>query len=330
MMNESILFIFGPARGGTTYLGSILDNWFDVGTGPEGTFIKSAKNFASQLGDLSIQENKTTYAKYLSQVEMLEIIRKRYPEDVSFDVTPEDILDRMPGNSAADGIFAVFKAVADYRKKTRVGNKNPGYWKYLPLLGELFPENSYFIFILRDGRDVALSLKNVPWGGQSVYEAALEWRRMLDSVEEFRETCPDDRFLIIRYEDLLTDPAQEIRRIGKFLQAHDLSRIVREIEEDMAENAKRNNFNKWKTDLPEKEIEFFEALAGDKLKKYNYETIYTNPRISMVVKLSFLSQSFFRLVKLNIYNFNRKLPQDKKKWKASKLKAIFRPGLYKK
>ena len=55
MTNEPILFIFGPARGGTTYLGSILDKWFDVGVGPEGTFIQKANLFAGRLGDLSKQ-----------------------------------------------------------------------------------------------------------------------------------------------------------------------------------------------------------------------------------------------------------------------------------
>ena len=58
MTNEPILFIFGPARGGTTYLGSILDKWFDVGIGPEGTCIQKANHFAGRLGDFSKGSNK--------------------------------------------------------------------------------------------------------------------------------------------------------------------------------------------------------------------------------------------------------------------------------
>ena len=329
-MNEPVLFMFGPARGGTTYLGSILEEWFDVGTGPEGTFIEKARQFADQLGNLSKPENKLAYAKHLSQVEMLEIIRKRYPDDLTFDVTPEHILERMPGDTAADGIFAVFKAVADFRNKSRVGNKNPGYWKHLPLLLELFPENSRFLFILRDGRDVALSLQNVPWGGQSVYESAIEWRRMIEAVEAFKEKVPEDRFLLVRYEDLLTDPAKEIRNIGQLLQEEDVSNIISGIEQDMAANDKRSNFDKWKTELSAQDVEYFEALAGDALANYGYETVNINPRMSSAIKLKFIGQRFFRLFKLNIFDFNRKLPQDKAKWQTSRIKAFFQPGANKK
>ncbi len=323
---EPILFVFGPARGGTTYMGSILDQFFNVGIGPEGTFIPKAALVAKKLGDLSDPANRLRFAEYLSRVEMLEIIRKRYPLEKQFDVTPEDILGRMTGDSFSDGIFAVFKAVADYKGKSVVGNKNPEYWKYLHFLLETFPENSYFLFILRDGRDVALSLRGVPWGGHSSYEAANEWRTMIKAVERFKKNIPKERFLTVRYEDFLQQPAKEIGRIGSFLNVINLSKIITEFQKSFAKNVKKNNFNKWKTQMSKKDIETFEALAWKELEQSHYEKVHSNPHISIVETQILKFRRLKRLIKLNLYNIGRKLPQDKKKWQKSKFKAFFRPG----
>ena len=257
---------------------------------------------------------------------MLEIIRKRYPKNLSFDVTSEDILNRMAGNSVADGIYAVFKAVADYRNKSRVGNKNPDYWKYLDLLYELFPKGSYFIFIIRDGRDVALSLKEVPWGGHSIYEAALEWKKMVHTVESFRKTFPDERFLTVRYEDLLRHPADVIEKMGRFLQVNDLKKTVDDFVNFSASNNKINNFNKWKKEMSKNEIEIFEALAGNELIQYGYERQFSCPKVSNLKIFQFELERIIRLIRLNIYHFDRKLPQDIKKFKSSYFKSLFRPG----
>ena len=131
---------------------------------------------------------------------------------------------------------------------------------------------------------------------------------------------------MIRYEDLLTTPSREIGRIGNFLGAHNISKIMADFESDAKDNTKKNNFNKWKTDMPEKDIEIFEAIAGDELKKNNYENVFPDPKISSFEKLKFSMDRLVRLAKLNIYHFGRKLPQDKKEWQTSKIKALFRPG----
>ncbi len=328
MRNKSIIFAFGPARGGTTYLGSILDKWFDVGTGPEGTFIPKAFRLANRLGDLSNIKKRKIFAEYLSQVEMLEIIRKRYPQELQFDVSPNEILKRMKGDSPSDGIFAVFESVADYRNKKRVGNKNPEFWKYLPLLLDLFPETSYFLFIVRDGRDVAISLRNVSWGGQSIYEAAVEWRNMIHKVDQFKNNIAKDRLLTIKYENILQKPAEAMEQIGRFLgeDNQELEIKKEKFQLSMIENEKRVNFNKWKMQLTRKEVEIFEAIAGQELEQYGYETLQSRPTISTFEEVLFKFMQMIRLIRLNLYMFGRKLPQDSKNWRPSMFKRIFRPG----
>lgn len=45
-MIRELLFVFGAARIGTTYLEHLSGRWFDYGMGPEGTFVKP---FAKRL-----------------------------------------------------------------------------------------------------------------------------------------------------------------------------------------------------------------------------------------------------------------------------------------
>lgn len=325
-MEKDVLFIFGPARGGTTFVASILENFFDYGMGPEGTFVHDAWRVAQKLGDLSQPKNLRSYATYLSQVQMLEIIRKRYPEGVRFDVTPGDIIQRMEGESAASGIYAVFKAVSDYKSKTRVGNKNPAYWKYLDLLLEMFPSQSRFLFLIRDGRDVALSLKKVPWGGHSIYEAALEWRKMIETVDRFKEHIPTHRFLTVRYEDLLQNPSAQIKRIAQLVEIKEYSEIIREFCKEMTANEKKVNFDKWKHEMTEKGIEQFEAIAGPELTAYGYERRFPRAKITFTEKIVNTIGRLVRLCKLNLYAMGVRLPQDTKKWRPSRFRKFIRPG----
>lgn len=330
-MDKDLLFIFGPARGGTTFLNQIMEEWFDVGTGPEGTFIPEAVTIAKKLGDLSDPVNRQAFGEYLSKVEMLEIIRKRYPAEESFDVTTQNILSRMHGDSPADGIFAVFQAVADYSNHSNVGNKNPGYWRHLDLLYKLFQKNSKYLCIVRDGRDVALSLKNISWGGHSCYEAALNWKNMIHSIENFKQLIVPDRLLVIRYEDLLQNPGNTIRKIAQFMNSENIEDLVLRYERIASHNSLKSNFYKWRSDMPPRDVRDFEAVAGNELSLYGYECLYTNPEISFFRKLLLDTARFYRLLKLNIFFYGRTLPTDQKKWLtgiSGKIKTIFIPGSY--
>lgn len=77
------------------------------------------------------------------------------------------------------------------RGKSRYADKNPAYVRSIPLLASLFTE-ARFIHLIRDGRDVAVSLMNVAWRPDSLSEAASHWReRVLEGRNAGREVGPD-------------------------------------------------------------------------------------------------------------------------------------------
>jgi hypothetical protein len=314
---QSILFIFGPARGGTTYLANTLASFFDFADAPEGQFVADFLRRNGARDQILDRHEMERIAEELSKVPMLEIIRSRWPEDLRFDVTAEDLIANAEESTLSAALFAVFAIIADKRGAGRVGTKNPDYWKILGELRGLFKSRAKFLFIQRDGRDVYLSQSKLDWGGQSPYAVARNWRTMTRKVSDFAARHPS-ALLVIRYEDLLGHPSTTMHKIGTFIEADraDVDSAAQEFAKDSAESSFGNNFNKWAKNMRADELRVFEAVAGAELKAAGYETVNSSAQISWIEILKYEVVEFLRLVRLNAYVFvNRKMPADKAKWR---------------
>ncbi len=78
----------------------------------------------------------------------------------------------------------------------------------IPLLARLFPD-AQFVHILRDGRDVALSLAGQLWGQKSAFTAARYWRRCVEAGLEDGRALGAGRYHELTYEELLATPERE-------------------------------------------------------------------------------------------------------------------------
>jgi omega-hydroxy-beta-dihydromenaquinone-9 sulfotransferase len=111
-------------------------------------------------------------------------------------------------------------------------------WPRIGYLGEILPD-AIFVHVIRDPRAVVNSLLQVGfwrgWRGPAnwrwgqlppplqeewensnrsfVILAALQWKILVDAVEEAKQALPADRFLEVRYEDLISVPVDELRRL---------------------------------------------------------------------------------------------------------------------
>ncbi|MGF1630377.1 MAG: sulfotransferase [Kiloniellaceae bacterium] len=313
LAEKEILFVLGPARSGTTFLNNFLDRWFDYGMGPEGTFIEPFHRRLARYGDLSRTENLERLVEDVSRCPMLEIMRKKYRDANCLDVSPTEILARLPEPSFAGVVYSVFQCIADLQGKSRVGNKNPGYWTHLALLNNLFPAQARYIAILRDGRDVFLSLQGIPWGRHSAYAAARRWHQALTAIESFQQRCGPGRFLLLRYEDILLSPGDAIDRIEGFLGVTLAPEKRAAALAEARSNPKKGNFNKWPDRLSANDRRVFEALAGDMLAKHGYPVLAERPTLSPLEKRYFELMELKRLVQVNFYHLQNKLPGDTKR-----------------
>lgn len=145
-----------------------------------------------------------------------------------------------------------------------------------------------FVHIVRDGRDIALSLRKmgafrpVPWNRKAagLQATALYWRWMVENGRRQGRFFPDD-YLEVRYEELVTRPEQVLENIGRFLgcdldyaqiQANKLGRL-RESNSSFRESggaSESTPINRWKKLLSPEEIAALESLIGDYLQQSGY------------------------------------------------------------
>ncbi len=86
--------------------------------------------------------------------------------------------------------------------------------RYYPLLRAMFPDARY-VHIVRDGRAVYQSIRDLDWGPNNAYKATRFWSERLEQAIGV-EMAEGSRCLRVRYEDLLRDPAGEVQRICAF------------------------------------------------------------------------------------------------------------------
>lgn len=268
---EPAIFIGGCPRSGTTLFKSVLDRHPRIGCGPE-TSLFGVPFHTRMLG-------------------------------VSWEI-PRAELDELAAKSShlvafASEFFKRYLLAPD--GKQRWADKTPNNVRVLPKLLTWYP-NGKFIHVIRDGRDVACSLrthrKERIRGGQIVpkttnnpiSKCAQTW---LDDVSRGLAFKEHPRCLEVRYERFLDDPEKELRRVCAFLgEDFDPCMLDTRIVTRSAKliGSKLNNPNadrpiergaldRWKKDLPLLERSVVENIAGQMLSMLGYtaDTSWIDP-----------------------------------------------------
>jgi len=102
-------------------------------------------------------------------------------------------------------------------------DKNPSVTVFVPFFVRLFPEIKLLV-PLRDPRDVILScfFQYLPINATSVSfldleTAAKSYAKIMGHWVQLRRTLPEDRWQEVQYEDLVSSPESELRRVLEFL-----------------------------------------------------------------------------------------------------------------
>ncbi len=114
-----------------------------------------------------------------------------------------------------EGVRAIFRLYAERHAKPRWGDKTPGYSLHLEAIRRLLPE-SRFVHLIRDGRDVAVSVRGLWFSRErGVAEIARDWRERILAARTQAEASED--YLEVRYEDLVAEPGRELARVCRFI-----------------------------------------------------------------------------------------------------------------
>ena len=190
-------------------------------------------------------------------------------------------------SSGGDFLRIVMDRVTGAQGAVRWAVYDPDNVLFMPQIKADIPE-ALFVHIVRDGRDIALSLKKmggfrpVPWRKSGSLEAtALYWQWMVEKGRQHGQLFPRD-YAEIRYEELVLEPRRTLETIGQFL-GHDLdverirsSQLGRLSESNSSfleesNNSSVNPVGRWRQRLSQQEISSLEALVGPCLKACGYE-----------------------------------------------------------
>ena len=174
-----------------------------------------------------------------------------------------------------DVVAAVFSMSLRRAQKVRWGDKTPMYIHYITQIHQLFPE-AKIVHLIRDGRDVAISLRRVSWHGTSVLSSAEYWARTVQKGILHGRPLGRDLYREFVYEDLVEDPEGTLRSVCRFigeeydpamLQFHDhakkeIAPWEKSLHTKVDRPPKPADADRWKHEMTGAEIAVFEGIAG--------------------------------------------------------------------
>jgi sulfotransferase family protein len=190
--------------------------------------------------------------------------------------------------NGGDFIRLIMESVAQKQGVPRWAVYDPDNVLHIERLKASIP-NAVFLHIIRDGRDIALSLKKMggfaplPWDRAetpSLVATALYWEWMVRNGRKGGSKFPAD-YLEVHYEDLIVTPRETLQKLGAFLE-HDLdhdqilkSGLGRLSESNSSfrketKEEKVNPLGRWKQRLSRANVAAIEAAVGDCLEQNGY------------------------------------------------------------
>lgn len=160
------------------------------------------------------------------------------------------------------------------------GNKTPQHTENIVTLLELFPD-ACFLIVTRDVRDVCLSWRK-KWGKDMIWCAA-KWAERMANGKENTDNLSQNRYLYMKFEDLISDTEETCVRICKFLdmpfssrmlEHHKYTQKIVDGKINYGQPIKKGNFNKWKAELPIRTVKRIEEIACQTLKMLGYQLHY--------------------------------------------------------
>lgn len=282
-------FIVGVPRSGTTLLRFMLDAHPDLAIPPETGFLALGR----ALGD-----DADPRRRFYESVTDYPPGAAAWPD---FGIAKDalwDALTRIEPFSLQEGCRAFYRLYAAKFGKPRWGDKTPTYGLYLPAVTELLPE-AHVIHLVRDGRDVALSLRQTWFSpGNRMETLADYWKQTVLTTRASGQAW--GRYLEIRFEDLVRDPERAIVEVCRFLDLDYDPRMLeyhRGAPTRLTEHRDRvqsdgtviishegrlrqqaltvhppqsSRIGAWRTDMTPDERRTFESIAGDALRELGY------------------------------------------------------------
>jgi len=274
--SKAPVFVLGCPRSGTTLLYHML-----LSSGNFAVYRAESQVFnllEPRFGGLDRTANRR---RLLAAWRETELFRRT---GLDWNEVSEEVMAKC--RNGGDFLRIVMQAMAQHQGVERWADCTPEHLLYLHRIKRTIPE-ALVIHIIRDGRDVALSLekqgwiKPFAWDRRKTLEvAALYWDWIVRKGRKDGRSLGSD-YVEVHYEDLVMEPRKILQILGVFIgQELDYDKIERvgigsvsKPNSSFLKEMKKGEFNpvqRWKTGLTAAQLQRFEILLGPSLVQLGY------------------------------------------------------------
>ena len=302
--SKAPVFVLGCPRSGTTLLYHML-----LSAGNFAVYRAESQVFnllEPRFGNLNHPANRR---KLLAAWQETELFRRT---SLARDEISQEVMTNC--HNGGDFLRIVMETMARHQGVMRWADCTPEHLLYLKRIKKTIPE-AVVIHIIRDGRDVALSLEKqawirpFPWDQKKTLEAAaLYWEWIVNKGRQDGRTLGQD-YIEVRFEDLVADPRKVLNSLSGFIgQELDYEKIERvgigsvsKPNSSFSVGKKTEDFSpvgRWKSGLSTDQRERLEALLGRTLLGLGYSLEHHANKISPTASLQgmrLLYKSYFDL-----------------------------------
>ena len=273
MSSNQQIFILGVPRSGTSLLARMINAHPEIGVPQESHIYNHFFDIRPLYGDLAELRNQE---RLLLDIVTLGFVRNWSP---SADVN--DAISKIAGPGFGAVFDALMSSWAQRQGKSSWGEKTPSHIDYIDPILRDFPQ-AKLIHIVRDPRDVCLSMIRARFGPKNPFAAAKAWKRYVKKTEAIEERYATTGVVEIRYEDLLADPPAILKHVCSSVGVDYSESMLRYYDDANPYNTDvtnlinlqkpviTNNSGKWKRHLKKEAVKTIEAVTGHSMSKYGY------------------------------------------------------------
>jgi hypothetical protein len=263
------LLIIGSPRSGTTFLARMVNRFLDVhvcrDNGTILRFLRHLRRYEPLTDDRNLR-------RLISHLYRDFYFRTRVRER-GLDLTEDQLFARVERRDYAGLVDAAFSAVAATHGKKAFGYKRASFGRSGPGgVDALFP-GAGCVHVIRDARDVVLSMRTSTQAllERSWHFGALDWVAHVEAGRRIGADLGPGRYLELRYEDLMRNPAAVLSALLLFHgRGDDTDARLEKIHAEAPDLIKQGNTEKWRTAMPARAIRTVERAAGRVLAHLGY------------------------------------------------------------
>lgn len=274
--SKAPVFVLGCPRSGTTLLYYMILSSGGFAVYPEESHVFNM--IIPKFGNLTKRKSRKRLMK--------RWLKSIYFEHSGLDA---DVIETKILEDCRDGgdfLRIVMEEIARKQGVERWADTTPEHLLYIPAIKKAFPD-ALILHIIRDGRDVALSMDKLhwltpfPWDKErSLMIHGLYWEWIVGNGRKGGRSFSGD-YMELRFEDLIVRPTETLASIGRFIEHElDYAKIlsvglgsVKLPNTSFPKEVSGQQFSpigRWKESISGVSLEMFEGLVGPFLRELGY------------------------------------------------------------